>query len=787
MKKLLFTAMSFLLLLSNGIAQQVIKGEIVDDVTKSPLPNASISIIDTKFGTQADLDGHFKIQNVPYGRQTLKITFVGYESQIVPNILVAVGKEVIVNISLKESVIMVTEVLVVSSRKQDKTLTNNEMAAVSARSFNVEDTRRYAGSLGDPSRMAANFAGVAPANDSRNDIVVRGNSPTGLLWQMEGLNITSPNHFGAFGTTGGPVSMLNSNVLGKSDFMSGAFPSQYGNALSGVFDLKMRSGNNEKHEFLGQIGFNGVELGAEGPLSKTSKATYLLNYRYTTLGLFNKLGINFGTGESIPIFQDLNFKVDVPIGKKSKVSFFGIMGKSNVDFLGNKVDTLNVKTNFYASENQNTRTRYEATTIGMTYEYRFSPSWYSKLSIGLSANNEHVDLDSISTLTRIAFLSKFVDFKQNKWMLSYALTKKFNAKTSLTSGITSDFLSYNLSQKDFHNGAQTEKIVVDVNGNTALIQGFSTLRHYFTQKFSTRIGIHFQELLLNKTYIIEPRASLSYQLAPTQTLSIGYGMHSQIQPLTAYFTKTYVNNKLYETNRGMDFTRSNQFVLTYDNNLTENLRLKVETYYQKLSNVPVEQRSSAFSMLNQGSSFAQVTTDSLVNKGTGSNAGLEMTLERFFNKGMYFLITASLFDSKYKGSDGVERNTAFNGKYVFNLLGGKEWKVGKSTTFGFSVKYGNQGGRYFTPIDMTASSIKKEAVYIDNQAYSAKQQNYSRLDIKLTCALNMKRIRQEWSLDLQNVFNTQNIFSQDYNQRTNQIVTKFQQGFFPVPTYRILF
>lgn len=142
------------------------------------------------------------------------------------------------------------------------------MATVSARSFTVEETSRYAGSLNDPSRMAANYAGVSSTSDARNDIIIRGNSPLGVLWRLNGMEIPNPNHFGSLGTTGGPVSILNNNLLDKSDFLTGAFPAEYGNALAGVFDLQMRSGNNEKTEFLGQVGFNGFELGAEGPIGK---------------------------------------------------------------------------------------------------------------------------------------------------------------------------------------------------------------------------------------------------------------------------------------------------------------------------------------------------------------------------------------------------------------------------------------------------------------------------------------------------------------------------------------
>ena len=190
-----------------------------------------------KFLLKSNESGEFKLQNVLLGCQTFSVSFLGYESMSIPDVFVTAGKEVILTISLTKSISKLNEVEITYSRKDDPTVTNNEMLTVSSRSFNLEDTKKYAGSLGDPSRMAANFAGVVAGNDSRNDIVVRGNSPNAILWQLEGINIPNPNHFGSKCNSGGPVSILNSNNLAKSDFFTSAFPAQYGNAIGGVFDV----------------------------------------------------------------------------------------------------------------------------------------------------------------------------------------------------------------------------------------------------------------------------------------------------------------------------------------------------------------------------------------------------------------------------------------------------------------------------------------------------------------------------------------------------------------------
>ena len=259
-------------------ATQILRGTVLDAGAKAPVIGATVVVVGTEptLGGSTDTEGRFRLSHVPVGRVQLRVTSIGYEDLFLNEVTVTAGKEVVLDLRLTERLTKLGEVQVVYRRTEDRTVTNNEMATVSARPFSPLDANRYAGALGDPARMAQNFAGVSSANDTRNDLVVRGNSPASLLWRLDGVNVPNPNHFGAQGTTGGPVSMLNNNLLAKSDFLTGAFPAEYANALGAVFDLRLRKGNDERHEFLGQIGFNGLELGAEGPFSKQSKESYLV-------------------------------------------------------------------------------------------------------------------------------------------------------------------------------------------------------------------------------------------------------------------------------------------------------------------------------------------------------------------------------------------------------------------------------------------------------------------------------------------------------------------------------
>lgn len=787
----------FMVLMTSLITQaqttQTIRGRVVDEVSKTPLIGVNITVAGTDpiRGSATDLEGNFRIEQVAVGRQTIKVTYIGYEEQSIPNVVVTAGKEVILNLSLIENINQLNEVVVVANSRDDKTATNNDLAIVSARSFNVDDTKRYAGALGDPSRMAANFAGVIGGDDSRNDIVVRGNSPTGMLWQLEGLNIPNPNHFGSLNSTGGPVSMLNNNNLDKSDFMTSAFPAQYGNAVAGVFDIRLRDGNNQKSEFVGQIGFNGFEVGAEGPFSKNGKGSYIANYRYSTLGIFNALGIEFGTGSNVPLYQDLNFKISLP-SKNGKWSIFGLVGNSSIDLLGSEAD-LESSTDLYGSENQDGFPRYKTGIAGVSYEKNLTKKTFMKLTAGVSATDETFTGDSLVRDSNDEVVARYrqseAAFNTTKASLVGLFRTKFNSKNSLSYGFNADLLSFDFYNRDIFANVGRDSVRINVEDATSLYQGFATWRHRFSNKLSFNAGIHTQYYALNKQTVAEPRLGIQYMISGNQSLSLGYGIHNQVQsPYTSYVQTKISDNQYVLTNTDLKFTTSQHSVITYDWNMSENFRLKAEGYYQQLSHVPVEQSSSSFSAINTGSSFIPVDQDSLVNAGTGTNYGFELTLERFFNKGFYFLITTSVFQSKYEGSDKIERNTAYNTQYVANGLFGKEFDLGsKQKFFSINLKVTTIGGKYLTPIDFDASQQYASTIYKENEAFTEKQDPYFRADLKIAYRKEYKKSTLEIALDLQNVTNNQNIFSQSYNPRTNTIVTQYQQGFFPVPFVRFTF
>lgn len=786
------TAILLLLGLFSGFISaqnsQIIKGRVLDDASQAPLPgvNVVVTSVTPAIGASTDFDGYFRLENVPLGRHTIEFSFIGYEKRVATDIIVTAGKEVVLNVNLVEAFETLQEVEVVYEAADDKTSATNDMAVISARSFNLEETRKYAGALGDPSRMAGNFAGVVMANDARNDIIVRGNSPLGMLWQIDGMMTPNPNHFGALNSTGGPVSMLNNNNLEKSDFLTGAFPAQYGDATAAVFDIKLRNGNPDKYEFLGQVGFNGFELGAEGPFSKNSRASFIANYRYSTLGVFDALGINFGTGSAIPLYQDLNLKVNVPIGRKFNVSAFAVAGRSNVDFLGNETDTS--QTDLYNSRYTNTKVAYETLISGVTLGYQISANTNAELMFGYNRTFERFDGDSIDVETLEEFPSGQSRFSTDQFNTLLRIRHKFNNRMQLYAGGSAQIIGFDLFNKTIIGGI-TDVVNVDQQDETTLYQALAQLKWRLTSRFTILPGVHYQHLALNGSSAFEPRLSMSYLVNEKSRLSLGYGLHAQTQPIYTYFVQTPTATGVEQTNIDLGMTQSNHIVLGYDYNITPNMRFKAETYYQWLNDVPVTSYVSSFSQLNQGANFGPSNQDFLVNNGTGDNYGIELTAERFFNRGWYFLATGSLFQSKYVGSDGVERNTAFNTQHALNVLGGYELPLGKKNNqfLAFNLRVSWVGGRYLTPIDLEASKQAGQAVFDEANAFSEKQDPYFRTDIRIAYRWEMKSSTMEFAIDLQNVTNHKNVFTQTYDPVSESIQTEYQQGFFPVPTFRVTF
>ncbi|THU31179.1 TonB-dependent receptor [Niastella caeni] len=764
---------------------QTVKGIVIDKASEKPLAGVSVTVAGMSIGTTTDSTGSYKLANVPVGRQRVSFTSVGYKPVSIPEVLVTIGKQVILDVSLEESIRTLNKVSVTAPRAR-KGMALNEFAGSSARSFSMDEVTRYAGGRNDPARLASNFAGVSSTNDSRNDIVVRGNSPTAVLWRMEGIPIPNPNHFTTLGTTGGPVSALNTNALKNSDFYTGAFPAEYGNASGAVFDLSLRSGNKDKVEKTLQLNlFSGLEAMIEGPLSKKKNgSSFLVGYRYSFAQLAQGVGLRFGT-EAVPKYQDLIFHINFANSKLGRLGIFGLGGTSNIDFIGADLDS----TDMFANKDEDTYFKSRIGIVGIKHTIDVGRNAYIRSVLSYSYTSNEGDVYKYyDSLPDRQYLMR-QKTRNTGLRFSTYINSKMNTRFSLRGGFLAEQngLDTYLNTRD---GRPDWEVIRDYDGSSWLLQPYVQGKYRFTEKLSLNTGVHGMYYTFNDATAIEPRASLSYALDNTKTITVSYGLHSQLQPAPVYLHQQKLPNGAYDqSNRDLGFTKAHHYILGYDWAFAKDWRLKAEAYYQHIFDAPVERTASGFSILNSGADFTFPEKAALINNGTGSNRGVEMTIEKFFSRGYYLLTTASLFDSKYKGSDGIERNSTFNNHSVLNVLAGKEWKMGSSgrNVFTVDIKMAYSGGRYYTPVDLAASALTGTEKLDENRYNTEQFPDYFRLDTRFGFRLNSgkRRLSQTLYLDLQNVTNRDNVFVRRYNQVQKQVGTVYQVGFFPDIMYKI--
>ncbi|MBS4064605.1 MAG: TonB-dependent receptor [Chitinophagaceae bacterium] len=778
-QRIFFLIIIFTLIRGIGFAQftQTIRGTVNETVLQTPVAGATVNLMGNK-SVITDSLGNFRFSNVPVGTHTIRITHVSFKEAVVANLTVNAGKELVLTIPFESIVKEQSEIIIKGDKRKNKPI--NELSLVSARAFTVEETQRYAASVNDPLRMATNFAGVVSADDGNNNIVIRGNSPSGLLWRMEGIDIPNPNHFSNAAGSGGGISILSSQLLANSDFLTGAFAAEYGNALSGVFDLKLRKGNNERREFALQAGVLGLNVSAEGPFKKNYKGSYLINYRYSTLNILNKLGVI--PNGSPTNFQDLSYNIYLPANKAGTFTLFGFGG------LSSQASKFLDDTTEWKNESDRFRFTYSGKTYmnAVTHSIRLGSSTTLKSAISYSKVEATFELDYAKTKTIVEQWSN-EKYGTGRWGFNSMLNHKFSARSSLRAGVIVNRIAYNYYQRSKEERDEPLLDRINHTGNTYTVQSYAQWQYKPTNKLTLNGGLHYLQLLLNDKGVVEPRASVKWDITNKHSLSAGYGLHSQVQGLGVYFAQVKdASGNTQQPNKNLGFTQSQHYVLSHQYLLGKNLKLRTELYYQQLSNVPVvNSDTSTFSTLNIIDGFV---TDALVNKGKGRNYGLEISLEKYLSNHFYYMFSNSFYQSKYTALDGIERNTRFNGGFVSNLVAGKEFiTANQRRTFGINIKLVYQGGFRETPIDIERSKAAGAAKYVEKDAFTLQVPAYYRTDLKLSMKWNRKKLTSTLSLDLQNATNRLNVFGRFYDPLKQEVITIHQNGLIPVLNYKIEF
>lgn len=751
---------------------QNIRGTVIDEASNAPLAYASVAIQNTSIGTTTDSVGNFIINNVPVGRYDIVVSYMGYQSALLKEIQVSSAKEAFLNITMKENTSALNEVVIKAKVSKEQPL--NSMATVSAKMLSVEEAKRYAGGFDDPARLVSAFAGVS-SNVGNNAIVVRGNSPQSLQWKLEGVEISNPNHFAdlaAFG--GGGLTALSTQLLANSDFFSGAMPAEYNNALSGVFDIFMRNGNNQKHEHTFQLGAIGIDAASEGPLSKKSKASYIFNYRYSTLGLLAPILPENAAGTK---YQDLSFKLNFPT---EKVGTFSVWGMGLIDY-----SDANAKKNInewkYISDRENQVAKQFMGSAGISHKIFINDKQYLKTTLattgnGIDMKTERVD-SSLNTQPK-----NIINNNYHNYILTSFLNTKFSARHTNKSGFVATNMNYKMLLKEATTGTPLQNIV-DENGNSTLVAAYSNSMVYLNDKTSINIGLNGQWFTYNNALSIEPRAGIKFRFAPKQTISLAYGLHSRLERLNYYFIKDNLNQYI---NKNLGFTKAHHLVLGYDISTSEFTHLKIETYYQHLFNVPIIADSS-FSLINQLNDW--FFDGKLQNTGKGRNYGLDITFEKYLSKGYYYMATASLFNSQYLGGDNVWRNTRYNRNIALNFLIGKEWLLGKKQNriLGLNARVSFQGSNHYSPINTAQSLVDQNVVFDETKAFSLQYAPAFTSHFTASYKINKKNTTHELSLKIINLTQYKEYLGFRYNYQTQAVDNDREATFIPNISYKIEF
>lgn len=742
------------------ILTQSVRGRVIDAASGYPVAYASVYLMGkTEVGGVTDSLGRFVIKNVPIGRHDIQASFVGYEPTIFREILVTSSKEVYLTIPLKESIKELDEVMVRPQLNKEQPL--NKMVTTGARMLSVEEASRYAGGMDDPARLVSSFAGISPSM-STNGISIHGNAPHLLQWKLEDVEIPNPNHFADLSILGGGIlSGLSSLVLGNSDFFTGAFPAEYDNAVSGVFDMKLRNGNNQKIENTFQIGLLGIDFASEGPLTRKHNSSYIFNYRYSTTGLLGNIGAVDIDGTLD--YQDLNFKLNLPTRKAGVFSIWGtaLIDKSKGDFEENTDKWESI------GDMMKSSTKQYMGAGGISHRYFFNNETQLKTTLAVTYFKHEGTMTSYDWNLNSA---PFLDLNRSNTNLIFttAITRKFSAKFTSKTGITYTKMYYDMDMNLAPHQMHPMELISQGKGNTDLISGYTNSSIGISEQVTLNVGVNARVLTLNNSWTLEPRAGIKWQFSPKSSFALAYGLHSRMEKMDVYFVKTQGTGDR-SVNKDLGFTRAHHVMLSYGFKISDNMNMKIEPYFQQLYDVPVIADSS-YSVLNRRDFYVE---NALVNRGKGRNIGVDITLERYLNKGLYYMVTASIFDSKYYGGDRKWRNTLYNRNFIINVLGGKEWMVGrdKQNMFSVNFKITLQGGDRYAPVDEVATLLDpdREVQYDETKAFSKQFSPMFITNFSVGYKINRKKVSHEFSIKSLNTTGCEEYYGHEYNFKTDKI------------------
>lgn len=769
----------FLLIPVNVLfAQQAIIGVVKENFTEKPLENVHVNLLagETRIAqTTTNEKGRFMFEHVAVGHYELAFSHLSFIPFTQPGVEVNAAYPTHIEAKMDLSMVDLKEITIFPPKERGTS--SNRMALLSSYSIDAVDARKLAGSLDDPARVAGLLPGVASYKGfSANFISIRGNSPRGFKYYLEGVELPNPTHFARIGSSGGTFTIFSMHLMGKSDFFSGAFPAEYGDATAGVMDVRFREGGTNDHQYMMKLGTLGIDLASEGPLNRKKSSSYVANYRYAVVGLGRLFGL-----ATQPVYQDISFNLNLPLSSKSKLKVFGIAGMSDRE-RPSVSDPLNWTEDL---DRYRLNLGSKMATIGSNYSLRASENSVFGMTMmaGVSEqyDNKHYIFDDLVMRARQINETASVPIS-----FTTSLKHKFGKHHSNKTGVALNAAWHDWQALKYNMATDVLDTLVTGSGHSVTTKAYTSSTFNLTYRWKVNIGVNWLYHSVNKKQAIEPRAGISFLINDNNKISFAYGRHSQAEHFATYrFQFTDSTGKITFPNRNLDFIRSDHFILGWKSRLFSNHRLVLEVYYQQLMNVPVEP-GGTFSTINL-KELDELRA--LENTGSGRNFGIDVGLERFEENGLYYMLNGSLFRSYYTAGDRVERPSTFDLGYISRFLLGKEYSIGKDKQnfLGWNTNFSVMGGQAYTPIDLDASRAALETIYNESAAYSEREDALLFLDLTVTFRKNKKSSSTLWSLQLKNLFANGNALYREYDSVTDKEVTIPSTGFFPNISYKISF
>ncbi len=767
--------LSFTLPVFGQQLQQKLSGTVLQSESLKPIPEAHITLEGNNLQkhTVSDSSGNFNFINISPGRYKITVSHVAYTRKTIPEVFVKASRPQRLSIYLQEQEILLAETEI-------HPLPVTRGTSIHSTTFTIEETQRFPASFYDPARMMTSQPGVTTSNDQANQLVIHGQSPNHVSWQLEGAEILNPNHLPNAGTfndrsapSGGGVNILSGQLMDNSRFYSGAYPASMGNAIAGIFDISLREGTRDQRSHTIQASLLGIDLATEGPFRKSKNSSYLANYRYSTVGLLSEFGVNFGNEEIK--FQDFSFHLNFPSTKAGAISLFGLGGLSS-----NKLFPLENSDEWKADKDRQ-EVLFEAGMGAVGIRQSLSLSGTASVSQTLAYSSGYSNRQG-----------QFFNLNSNPFNLSetsvnqHLLAYKGVLAKHHTDALTSNSgLSINYYNSSFF--ARDERLLqgdADLKLSYASFHPFTEFHYTWSPAWLVTGGLRLLFDTHNTTLFPEPRLDILHSLSPNSKLQFSYNLLSQptlIQPFL--LPAAYRNDQKIH----LDPIRSHYTSIGYQKNWQSQTSLKSKIFYQHFYQVPVSIGSGIFSALN---TVEELAFGNIRQEGRGQTYGIDASLQRYFVRDLYYLLSLSLFDATYKDALGETHNMRYNSRYTLSFTGGKEWikqKGEKLRTIGLNLKGIYRGGYWQTPIDREASIAENTTILNQDRPFEERLPAYFSLDLRLSHTKQKEKYLRIWSLDIQNITNRRNISWYYFDQLKEEIKPAYQLGIIPVLGYRIEF